>query len=124
MSLFASRCAHDCVVMCVMEVCYLAVHNEVADAASEVFVLKLRVDVWDVLIHTAKLEHVAHVQVSKTQKGILYTHQHSWQSGLVVHTSYRHCHIYCMSFGCNRQNALKINNVLTTFKLYTISAHR
>ena len=49
-----------------MYVCYLAVHDEVADAAGEVFVLKLRVDVGDVLIYTAELEHVAHVQVSKT----------------------------------------------------------
>lgn len=57
--------------------CYLAVHDKVANAASEVFVLKLRVDVRDVLIHTTKLEHMAHVQVPKTQKGmnalIVYT---------------------------------------------------
>lgn len=46
--------------------CYLAVHDEVADTASEVFVLKLRVDVRDVLIHATKLEHMAHVQVPKT----------------------------------------------------------
>lgn len=50
--------------------CYLAVHDEVADAAGEVFVLKLRVDVGDVLVYTTKLEHVAHVQVSKTHKGM------------------------------------------------------
>lgn len=40
---------------------YLAVHNEVTDAAGEVFVLKLRIDEGDVLIHTSKLEHLTHV---------------------------------------------------------------
>lgn len=48
-----------------MQVCYLAVHDEVADAASEVFVLKLRVDVGNVLIYTSELEHLAHVEVSE-----------------------------------------------------------
>lgn len=70
MSLFVSRCSNACMEMCVSEVCYLAVHDEVADAAGEVFVLKLRVDVRDVLIHTAELEYVAHVQVSKARKGM------------------------------------------------------
>lgn len=77
MSLLASWCANGCVVMdgcvCVsllcVQVCHLAVNDEVADAASEVFMLKLRVDVGDVLIHTTKLQHLAHVQVSKTHKG-------------------------------------------------------
>lgn len=46
---------------------YLAVHDQVADAAGEVFVLQLRVDVGDVLVHTTELEHLAHVQVSKTK---------------------------------------------------------
>lgn len=50
--------------------CYLAVHDEVADAAGEVFVLKLRVDVGDVLVDTTELEHVTHVQVSKTHTGM------------------------------------------------------
>lgn len=50
------------------QVCYLAVHDEIADAAGEVFVLELRVDVGDVLIHTAKLEHLAHVQVSEKEQ--------------------------------------------------------
>lgn len=49
-----------------MQVCYLAVHNEVTDAAGEVFVLQLRVDIGDVLVHTTKLEYLAHVQVSTT----------------------------------------------------------
>lgn len=38
-----------------VQVCYLAVHDEVADTAGEVFVLKLRVDVGDVLVHTTEL---------------------------------------------------------------------
>lgn len=46
--------------------CYLAVDDEVADAASEVFMLELRINVWYVLIHPTKLEHVAHVQMSET----------------------------------------------------------
>lgn len=53
-----------------IQVCYLAVHDEVADAAGKVFVLKLRVDVGDVLVHTTELQHVAHVQVSKTHRGM------------------------------------------------------
>lgn len=47
-----------------VRVCYLAVHDEVADAAGEVFVLKLRVDVGYVLVHTAQLDHLAHIEVS------------------------------------------------------------
>ena len=71
-STLAYWCANDCVVMChlCIQVCYLAVHDEVADAAGEVFVLKLRVDVGYVLVDTTKLEHVAHVQVSKTHIGM------------------------------------------------------
>lgn len=53
-----------------MNVCYLAVHDEIADATGEVFVLELRVDVGNVLVHTAQLEHLAHVQVS----GRRFTH--------------------------------------------------
>lgn len=41
-----------CVSLLHVEVCYLAVHDEVADAAGEVFVLKLRVYVRDVLVDT------------------------------------------------------------------------
>ena len=75
-----------------IQVCYLAVHDEVADAAGEVFVLKLRVDVGDVLVDTTELEHVAHVQVSKTQIGMnadisiqtLLTTNQQW------HASYLH----------------------------------
>lgn len=54
------------VSMCIIVacVCYLAVHDEVAYAAGEVFVLQLRVNVGDVLVHTAQLEHLAHVEVS------------------------------------------------------------
>ena len=60
-----------CVQVCVcVRVCYLAVHDEVADAAAEVFVLQLRVDVWDVLVHSAELQHLAHVQVSETNRGM------------------------------------------------------
>lgn len=76
-SLFASRC-----------VCYLAVHDEVADAAGEVFVLKLRVDVGDVLVDATELEHVAHVQVSETWRGMDshtgFEQQHPQQSGFIV----------------------------------------
>lgn len=53
--------------VCHRSSCYLAVHNKIANAASEVFVLKLRVDVRDVLVHTTQLEHMAHVQVSTMQ---------------------------------------------------------
>lgn len=76
LTLLAYWCANGCVVMygcaCVplyYKVCYLAVHDEVTDAAGEVFVLKLGVDVWDVLVHTAELKHLTHVQVSKTHSG-------------------------------------------------------
>lgn len=72
LTLLAYWCANGCVVLygcaCVplyYKVCYLAVHDEVTDAAGEVFVLKLGVDVWDVLVHTAELKHLTHVQVSK-----------------------------------------------------------
>ena len=49
------------------QVCYLAVHDKIANAAGKVFVLELRVDVGDVLVHAAKLEHLAHVQVSEKE---------------------------------------------------------
>lgn len=77
-SLLVSWCANGCVVkyecVCVSLLCvqvsHLAVHDEVADAAGEVFMLKLRVDVGDVFVHTTKLQYLAHVQVSKTHKGM------------------------------------------------------
>lgn len=50
--------------MCVR---YLAVHHEVADAAGEVFVLELWVDVWYVLVYAPQLEDVASVQVSNNK---------------------------------------------------------
>lgn len=127
MSLFASRCAHDCMVMCVVEVCYLAVHNEVADAASEVFVLKLGVDVWDVLVHTAKLEHVAHVQVSKTHKGM---DVHTVYTPALLAIRAHSIHIiqappYLCHWGAiGRMSLLENQQRVDTFKLYTISAHR
>lgn len=63
--------------------CYLAVHDKIANAASEVFVLKLRVRVRDVLIHTTQLENMAHVQVSMTQNQThkyTQTHTHTHKS--------------------------------------------
>lgn len=52
-----------CICVCVR---HLAVHHQVANAASEVFVLELRVNVGNVLIHATELQNLAHVQVSKT----------------------------------------------------------
>lgn len=42
---------------------YLAVHHKVADASSEVFVLKLGIDVGQVLVDSAQLQHLRQVQV-------------------------------------------------------------
>lgn len=81
--------------------CYLAVHNEVADAAGEVFVLKLRVDVGDVLVHTTKLEHVAHVQVSETYRS---TNSHTVDT---THSAHGTGTGIAMSFGYKWQKYVK-----------------
>lgn len=85
---------------------YLAVHDEVADAASEVFVLKLRVDVWDVLIHATKLEHMAHVQVPKTHTYYIHTSTpgnlniqallYVYAMSIVFYTSLKFCFHLCL----------------------------
>lgn len=43
--------------------CYLAVDDEVADTASEMFVLELGVDVRHILIHSSQLQHLRPIQM-------------------------------------------------------------
>lgn len=45
---------------------HLAVHDEVSDAAGEVLVLELWVDIWQILIHSSKLKHLSDVQMPES----------------------------------------------------------
>lgn len=45
---------------------HLAVHDEVSDTASEVFVLELWVDIRQILIHSSELKHLRHIQMPES----------------------------------------------------------
>lgn len=49
-----------------MDVPNLAVHDEVSDAAGEVLVLELWIDIGQILIHSSKLKNLSDVQMPES----------------------------------------------------------
>lgn len=56
-----------------LEPWYLAVDDEVADAAGEVFVLELGVDVGHVLVYSSQLQHLRPIQMPGHRSELLLT---------------------------------------------------